>query len=214
MSISERKLEANRNNAQKSTGPQSPAMKEKVSQNRLVHGLGGRFKVLKSENQQEFDDMLASYMEAEQPIDDVERDLVVKMARHTWMSERAVRLQEACFLEEPQNESDIANKTTRIAVRADLEVYLRYQTTSDRAFARAAADLAKRKKQRQLAAVGFERQKRAEAEEIRRAERQLQRTERHAIDMSIKKERLKCAEADSVTRSLRAADILQRHMAA
>ncbi|MBV8895205.1 MAG: hypothetical protein JO051_01745, partial [Acidobacteriaceae bacterium] len=100
------------------------------------------------------------------------------------------------------------------AVRADLEVYLRYQTTSDRAFARAAADLAKRKKQRQLAAVDFERQKRAEAEEIRRAERQTQRTERHAIDMSIKKERLKCAEADSVTRSLHAADILQRHMAA
>ena len=214
MSISERKLEANRENAQKSTGPQSAATKEKVSQNRLVHGLRGKFMVLNSESQEQFDEMLASYMQAENPIDDVERDLVIKMARHTWMSERAVRLQEGCFLEEPRSEEEIARGTARVAVRTDLDLYIRYQTASDRAFARAAAELAKRKKQRGLQEVGFERKKRAEAEDVRRDERQMQRRERHAIDMSIKKERLKCCEADSVTRSLHAADVLQRHMAA
>ncbi len=156
--ISDRKLEANRENAQKSTGPQSDAMKEKVSQNRLIHGLRGRFKVLKSENQQEFDAMLASYLESEHPIDDIETDLVLKMARHTWMSERAVRLQGGCFLEEPQTEAEIANGTARVAVRADIDVYVRYQTANDRAYARAAAELAKRKKQRHSTEVGFERQ--------------------------------------------------------
>jgi hypothetical protein len=214
MSISERQLEANRANAQKSTGPQSAEMKEKVSQNRLVHGLRGRFKVLKSENQQEFDDMLAGYMLAEQPVDDIDRDLVIKMARHSWLSERAVRLQDACFLEEPQTAEEIEDRTSRIAVRTDLDLYIRYQTANDRAFARAAAELAKRRKERQSAAVGFERQNRAQAEEVRREKRQTQRDERHQIDMSIRKERLKCVEADSVTRSLHAADVLQRHMAA
>ncbi len=212
--ISDRKLEANRENAQKSTGPQSDAMKEKVSQNRLIHGLRGRFKVLKSENQQEFDEMLASYLESEQPIDDIETDLIMKMARHTWMSDRAVRLQGGCFLEEPQTEAEIDAGTARLAVRADIDVYIRYQTANDRAYARAAAELAKRKKQRHSDEVGFERQIRVEAEEIRREKRQTQRDERHQIDMSIKKERLKCSEADSVTRSLHAADVLQRHMAA
>jgi hypothetical protein len=214
MSISDRKLEANRSNAQMSTGPQSPEMKEKVSQNRLVHGLRGRFKVLKSENQQEFDDMLASYMLAEQPVDDIDRDLVIKMARHTWMSERAVRLQDACFLEEPQTPEELVDRTARIAVRTDLDLYIRYQTANDRAFARASAELAKRRKERQANAVGFERQKRAAAEEVRREKRQAQRDERHPIDIMIRKERLKCAEADSVTRSLHAADVLQHLMAA
>ena len=214
MSISDRQLAANRENAQKSTGPQSSEMKEKVSQNRLIHGLRGRFLVLKSENQQEFDDMLASYLQSEQPVDDVERDLVIKMARHTWMSERAVRLQNACFLEEPPNAEDIAAETNRIAVRTDLDLYIRYQTANDRAFARAAAELAKRRKERASQQVGFERQKRVEAEEVRREKRQTQRDERHQVDMSIRKERLKCVEADSVTRSLHAAGMLQRHMAA
>jgi hypothetical protein len=37
-------------------------------------------KVLKSESQQRFDDMLASYMLAEQSVDDIDRDPVIKMA--------------------------------------------------------------------------------------------------------------------------------------
>ena len=214
MQISDRKIEANRQNALKSTGPQSQEMKEKVSQNRLVHGLRGKFKVLKSESQQQFDDMLESYLLSEQPVDDIERDLVIKMARHTWMSERAVRLQNACFLEEPQTAEEIAEGAARVAVRTDIDVYIRYQTANDRAYARAAAELAKRRKERKSNEVGFERQTRVQAEEVRREKRQTQRDERHQIDMLIRKERLKCTEADSVTRSLHSADVLQRHMAA
>ena len=37
--VSQRKLEANRRNAQKSTGPKSAAGKKKVSHNALKHGL-------------------------------------------------------------------------------------------------------------------------------------------------------------------------------
>jgi hypothetical protein len=171
MSISSRKLAANRANAQKSTGPQSPESKEKVALNALKHGLcGGKFQVLSCEDQDEYDDLLRRFMETEKPVDDVERELVAKMVRHTWLSERAVRLQEGCFLVQPQSPELEAAGQTGIAVRSDLDNYLRYQTTQDRAYNRAAAELAKRQKERRLQAAGFDSQKRAEAAEQRKAE--------------------------------------------
>jgi hypothetical protein len=142
----------------------------------------------------------------------LERELVAKMARHTWMSERAVRLQEGCILPQPRTEQEAAEGYINVRVRTDLDLYIRYQTANDRAYARAAAELAKRRKERQLAERGFESQKRAAAEEARREKRQIQRDERHQIVVA--KERLKCAEADAVRKNLAAADIYQKHMAA
>jgi hypothetical protein len=215
MPVSKRKLEANRRNAQKSCGPTSPAGKVVSAQNRIAHGLCGKFIVLESECQEDYNDLLERFMQTEKPVDDVERELVAKMARHTWMSERAVRLQNGCILAQPRpahepEEEDYAF----VAVRTDLDLYIRYQTANDRAYARAAAELAKRRKERQLAERGFESQKRAAAEEVRREKRQIQRDERHKIVVAIDKERLKCAEADAVVKNLSAADIYQKHMAA
>jgi hypothetical protein len=130
------------------------------------------------------------------------------------MSERAVRLQEGCILPQPRTEQEAAEGYINVRVRTDLDLYIRYQTANDRAYARAAAELAKRRKERQLAERGFESQKRAVAEEVRREKRQIQRDERHKIIIAIDKERLKCAEADAVRKNLDAADIYQKHMAA
>ena len=105
MSISKRKLAANRENAQKSTGPKTPEGRETVSSNRVQHGLCGRFRVLDGESQDEYNELVQRFLEAEQPVDAVERELVAKMARHTWLSERAIRFQEACFLFQPQTPS-------------------------------------------------------------------------------------------------------------
>ena len=80
--------------------------------------------------------------------------------------------------------------------------------------ARAAAELAKRRKERQIAERGFESQKRAAAEEERKVKRQIQRDVRHHIAVAIDRERLKCVEAEAVMKNLHAADIVQRHMAA
>ncbi|MGH9618797.1 MAG: hypothetical protein ACRD45_03665 [Bryobacteraceae bacterium] len=52
-----------------------------------------------------------------------------------------------------------------------LELYMRYHTAHDRAYQRASAEFQKRKKTRQLAEIGFASQKRAEAEESRKAEK-------------------------------------------
>ena len=186
MSISKRKLAANRANAQNSTGPRSAAGLEKVSQNRTVHGLCGRFKVLPSEDQAEYDDLLRRFLHAEQPADDVERELVAKMARHTWLSERSMRFQEACFLFQPQTPEQQANERQSVGVLKDIGVYLRYQAHHDRAYQRAANELAKRRKDRSLAARGFESQERkrkqetrADAQEERRGTRQKQHDELH-----------------------------------
>ena len=123
MPISKRKLTANRANAQKSTGPRSTAGRETVSSNRVQHGLCGRFRVLAGESQDEYNDLLRRFLEAEKPADQVERELVAKMARHTWLSERATRCQEACFLFQPQTPDQQASETHSLGVMEDLAVY-------------------------------------------------------------------------------------------
>ncbi len=176
---SKAQIAANRANAQKSTGPRTDTGQEKVSQNGRKHGLCGTFKVLECESQPEYDDLLERYMQAEQPADDVERELVAKMVRHTWTSDRAVRLQEACFLVQPRTDENIAKGQEGICVRADIDLYIRYQTAQDRAYQRAASELAKRRKERRQAEIGFASQKRAQAQEERRQEQHAQRNELH-----------------------------------
>lgn len=63
-------------------------------------------------------------MQAEQPADDVERYLVVKMAR-AWLSDRAVRLQEACFTVSPRTAEEIRTNRETVSVRKDIHVYTR-----------------------------------------------------------------------------------------
>jgi len=179
MPISKRKLAANRANAKKSRGPVSEAGKQKVSMNAIQHGLCGRFRVLPDENQAEYDDLVRRFMESEKPVDDVDRELIAKMARHTWLSERCMRFQEACFLYQPQSAEDKATERQTVAVLGDIDMYVRYQTTHDRAYQRAAAELAKRRKDRALLERGIASQKRAEAEDERREKRQKQRDDLH-----------------------------------
>jgi hypothetical protein len=50
-----KQFEANRRNAQKSTGPNTPEGKAAVSMNTLRHGLRARTVVLPGENREEFD---------------------------------------------------------------------------------------------------------------------------------------------------------------
>ncbi len=207
MSISKRKRDANRANAQRSTGPRTEAGRATVSQNRTTHGLCGRFRVLPCEDQAEYNTLFERFLKAEQPADDVERELVAKMARHTWLSERAIRFQEACFLLQPltpeQQKPDAEGRTRQsCGVLKDIDVYLRYQASHDRAYQRAANELAKRRKDRSVAARGFESQKRAEAEENRRDQRQTQRTELHpyrvaAAQYQLERQLRRAAEADS-----------------
>jgi hypothetical protein len=181
MSISKRKLAANYANAQKSTGPTSREGRQKVSQNATKHGLCGRFKVLPGENQENFDNLFEQFMQDEQPVGSVETELVRRMAEYTWLRDRAARFQNACFHVAERTPEDITDGKADIHFSPELERFLRYQAHFDRSFARASAELLKRKKERRLLAAGFDSEKRAHAAEIRAEKRQQQRDETHYL---------------------------------
>ncbi len=123
MPTSWRKLISNRANAQKSTGPTSPEGKAKVSQNRAVHGLTGRFRVIDSEDQDTFDDFLDQLIVEEQPVGTLEVELVKKMAESLWMSRRARNLQDPCFVFMERSREDVKNAEIGLVVRPELERY-------------------------------------------------------------------------------------------
>ena len=189
MPASARKLAANRANAKKSSGPSTETGKEKVAQNATKHGLSGcNFQVLSCENQDEYNALFERFLLAEEPVGDVERELVIKMARHTWLSERTIRCQEACFLIQPQTPEDQKDRANGVALRnVDLEIYLRYQAAHDRAYTRASKELQTRRKQRAKDEIGFVSQKRAEAAEERRDANEKRRIEKHSIHIATAK---------------------------
>ncbi|MBV9611927.1 MAG: hypothetical protein JO091_05620 [Acidobacteriaceae bacterium] len=183
-----KQIAANRRNAQNSTGPKTPEGKATVSQNRTVHGLCGRFYVVPGiESQEQFDTLLQQFLDENKPKGHTQRELVVKMAQATWLSHRAVRTQNECFILQPRTPEQIKNGDIPVRIDNELEHFTRYQAAHDRAYQRAAAELARLKKEERLAEIGFERQKRAEADEIRKAEK-------HAVAQAIAKLRKQRAE--------------------
>ena len=164
-------IKANRRNAKKSRGPVTPAGKATVSQNAVRHGLAGQFRVLSFESQQEYDEFLNQFIADEKPVGLAETELVRKMAEHTWLARRALRLQDTMMMVHEQTPERKAAGEIEVSVQKQgLEMYMRYHTTHDRAYQRASKELRERQKQRRLAEIGFAREKRAEAEETRRAE--------------------------------------------
>jgi hypothetical protein len=194
MKSTNRRLAANRANAQKSTGPRTEAGREKVSQNRTIHGLTGQFRVLEGKDQEKFDALLDQYMLDEKPVGIAEVELVKKMVEHIWLSERASRFQEACFLVMDRTPEQLENVEAEIRVRPDLERYLRYQAHHDRAYQRASNELLRRRKERLKAEFGFESQKRAEREEQRRDRKENRDIETHKTANAIAQKQLELVE--------------------
>ena len=141
MFTSIRKRTANRANAQHSTGPVTAEGKATVSRNSTKHGLTGSFHVLEGEDQQAYTALLNRFMEDEKPVGIAEMELVKKMAQYTWLSERAHRLQHACFVIVNQTSEQSRNHQAELHVRPELERYLRYQAAHDRGYQRASKEL-------------------------------------------------------------------------
>lgn len=119
--------------AHQSTGPKTDEGKAVSSLNNLRHGLTGQFRVLQSENRADYDHVLNSLREEHNPETPTEEILVTKMAEHHWLSRRAQRMQDNAMYESDQK---------------SFMLYVRYQTTNDRAFSRCLNDLLKLRKQR------------------------------------------------------------------
>ena len=151
--VSEAKLNANRLNAQHSTGPTSETGRSTSSQNRTVHGLArrnGPFKVLEWEDAADFDALKAGLVDEHQPSTPTEIILVNSMAESYWLANRAQYL----------SNSYCDKECGLIEYPRIFSLYLRYETTYRRAFHKALNDLLRLKAERRKAEVGFEAQKR------------------------------------------------------
>jgi hypothetical protein len=122
---------ANQANAQHSTGPKTPAAKAIVAQNNFRHGFTGTFRVLDWGNQEEYRLLHAALEKEHQPATTTEEILVETMAHSYWLRKRALILQNTCFTGGSPAYND----------EKLLTLYIRYQTTHDRAFHRALNDL-------------------------------------------------------------------------
>ena len=154
-------IHANRENAKFSTGPTSEAGKAVSALNNTRHGLTGAFRVLPTESQEEFDQLFAAFRDEHKPATMTEDTLVEAMAQHQWLRRRALNLESSCY--------DPA--TGEITNEKQLALSLRYQTTHERAFHKCLNDLLKLRAQKRKTEIGFESQKRKQAEETRKHER-------------------------------------------
>jgi hypothetical protein len=155
-------------NSQKSTGPKTEAGKAVVSQNAVTHGLASCFVVMPWEEAAEYEELYDGFEAEFPPANAVEKELLDSMVQARWLVRRSLLLQQLCF--QPDLPACMDTK---------LALYLRYQTTHERAFHKAYAALlkikAEREKSQTVAAcqqtekqLGFVSQKRQEASETRK----------------------------------------------
>ena len=139
----EKQIEANRLNAQKSTGPKTPEGKAHVCMNSLRHGMRARAVVLPNENEGRFH-QLCDELEAEwQPQSTTEMALLEKMAIAQWKLVRAERREAVICGVYPDEKQETM-----------LEPLAKFQERFERAFFRALRELEKLQKiHRQTAAA-------------------------------------------------------------
>jgi hypothetical protein len=112
---SEKKAEANRRNALKSTGPKTPEGKAAVSLNALKHGLLSQEILLRGEDQEalrELDECLRNEL---QPVGELENLLVDRIIAAYWRLRRVGRIEAGIFAWERSEE--LAERAEREAHR-------------------------------------------------------------------------------------------------
>jgi len=112
------------------TGPRSIEGKATSSGNSLKHGLASGRIIVPGEDPAGFEVLLTDLTAEHAPATETEALLVQQMAQSWWLTQRAIRLQNQAFTE------------TRVDV-AKLALFLRYQTTHERAFYKALNTLIK-----------------------------------------------------------------------
>jgi len=151
-------IAANRANARLSTGPRTADGKARSASNNLRHGLASGRLIISGENPADFDELVEGLRAEYNPATPTEDHLILRMAQHFWLSQRAIRLQNDAFL---------AGYTPD-----KLALLLRYQTSNDRGYHQCLATLLRVKGIGQNRKIGFESQNRIVAEESAAAERQ------------------------------------------
>src|SRR5262245_46217565 len=101
--ISDARIAANRRNAQLSTGPKTAAGKAVSRLNGLKHGRRSKvlcMPVLPQEDPKELERLVAQFVRDGRPASAMERSLLVRAARLTWMLDRDDRAESAYLAEQ------------------------------------------------------------------------------------------------------------------
>jgi hypothetical protein len=150
-------IDANRQNAQKSTGPTTEAGRARSARNRFSHGFRSSVVFLLDEEREEFNGLVADLHGEYQPATPSEQILLEKMIHHQWNSLRAVRLQ-SMSLQVSISKHD--------CLPTDFALLLRYHQSSDRYFFKARTELLTAQKERKKSEIGSERQEPVEPPQL------------------------------------------------
>jgi hypothetical protein len=197
-------IEANRENAQKSSGPQSETGKQASSRNAFRHGLTGHiFTLLEWESAEDFDAVKTALEQEHKPATPTEKILVEKMVQHYWLAQRCVSFQTFVMSDETSDPEQVMRTVDR---------YVRYQTHHQRQFNQALTTLLKLRAETRKAEIGFVSQKAAEAQETRRAAAETRKTELHTVTMEIKKQRLEREKYNSMMAAMKEGDKMAKNV--
>ena len=131
-----RRLEANRRNAQLSTGPRTAEGKARVAQNRTSHGLTSQcHNILPGEDAEAFDRLLSTLMEQHAPATETEAHQVELLAHNQWKLRRAARLENEAF------KDSLSPETGRFALTDGVMRASRYMASIRRSYTLALAEL-------------------------------------------------------------------------
>jgi len=156
-------IAANQQNAKRSSGPRSEEGKAISALNNFRHGFTGAFSILEWEDADQYDLLYGGLLDDHRPSNTTEHLLVKTMAQSYWLRQRALNLQEMCFNREtPMCDIDREKQ---------LALYLRYQTTHDRAFSKALDQFQKLRAEKRKEEIGFESQQQKQAEQQAAAQR-------------------------------------------
>jgi len=150
-----KQTEANRENAQRSTGPRTPEGKSKSSKNALKHGLTAAQLVLPTESPEEYDEHAAQLRDEHDPSTPTEHLLVDQLITASWRLRRA-RIIETTYYQQRATElarypDDPPHMITTIfrLCSETLDSLARREARIERSFYRALHELQRLKKERQ-----------------------------------------------------------------
>ncbi len=149
--LSQRQLDANRRNAQLSTGPRTPEGRAAVSLNALRHGLTAQIAVLPNENPEEFRELRDAFFDEYHPAGPTETLLVEQLATAAWRLRRVRALETGLFnirisdLREDKSDPPLDPRARAFAYDTSgsrsIETLSRYETRTERSFYRALHEL-------------------------------------------------------------------------
>ena len=117
--ISNKQLNANRNNAKKSTGPKTPEGKAAVAANAVKHGLCAQRTVIPGEDPKEWADFLRDFFLDLQPGSCLEQMLVHRIALAAWRLKRAGHYEVSLIEDAIADRLDAADATTQTRAQAE-----------------------------------------------------------------------------------------------